>query len=134
MAQLFHAPALKMDHFFHTSHPGICPGNGYHGIIDIISLNIGLCIPVDQRLCFVHCPIPALSVRNMAPLFRRKTAVHARRHMSRHHRRLYGNRPAAAERIHQDAVSPPGRQHDQRRRQILRNGSFCRQLPVAAFM
>ena len=134
MAQLLHTSALKMDQFLHPGQSGVGSGNGHHLIINVIALNIGFRRQVDQRLRFVHSPIPVLSVHNMSPVLRRKTAVHARCHMGRHHGRLYGNRPAAAERIHQDAVSPPGRQHDQRRRQILRYGRFGRQFPVAALV
>ena len=70
----------------------------------------------------------------MRPVLRCKTTVPAGSHVGCHHCCLYGERSASAKRIHQDPAGIPGGQQDQRRCQILRNGSLRRKLPVTSLV
>src|SRR5699024_12309547 len=63
--------------------------------------------------------IPQFFRNQVGPLFCSERPVHPRRDICSHHRCFYRKRSAPAEWIHQDPVSPPWRQHDQRGRQSL---------------
>ena len=123
-----------MDQLVHSSQLGVFPGNGNHGIINIVALDIGFDLQIHHFPRLVHGIIPIPLSHHRGPFLGGKAAVHAGRHGRRHHGRLNGKSAASAEGIHQNPVPSPGGEHNQRGRQVLRNGSLGRQLPVAPFM
>ena len=123
-----------MDQMIHACKLCVFPCNINHFSINIVALNIRLYIQIDQILCFVRRTIPAFPIDKMSPLFCGELPVHAGRHIRRHHRCFDRDRAASAERVYQNPIRFPGRQHNQRRCKILRDRSLRRQLAIASFM
>ena len=112
----------------------ICPGCFRHFRIYIITLNVRFHIHVYLVLCLFPGISPDIGRHNIQPLFSCKPSLISGRNISRHKSRLNGKCSAAAERINQYPVIPPGRKHDQRCRKVFRNGCLGGKLPVAPLM
>ena len=131
MVKVLHLSLLKMDHMIYTGHLCICAGCLKRFRIDIIALDIGTDIQLRQVHCFLSGVPPERSGYQGLPFLGQEGTVHARSDIGCHHGGFNRKGSAAAEGIHQNPVSLPWCQTDQRCRKGLRDGSLHRHLPVA---
>ena len=134
MAQVADGSLLEMDQLIHSRCLRVRSRRTDDITVDIISLNIRLDGEVHEIVRLVHGVIPAFSGDQVLPVLGQELTIHSRCHICRDHCRLDGEGAASAERVHEDPVALPRGQHDESRRQRLRDRCFTRQCAVAALM
>ena len=134
MVEFRYRALLKMNQVIHAGAFCILPGCLYDVPVNIIALYVDLHIRVDHLLGFLYALVPQLAVNQVRPLLRRELTVHSGRNTGSNHRRLYRERTAAAERIHQNPIRSPRCQQQQGSCQRLGQRCLARQGAVSALM
>ena len=134
MAEPTHRTLLEMDQFVHACCLRVRSRCTDDVPVNVVALDIRLDRKIHKIVRLVHRIIPAFSRDQMFPVLGEEFPVHARRHIRCDHRRLDREGSASAERIHEDPVALPRSQHDECRRQRLRDRRLTCQGPVTALM
>ena len=134
MTQLTHLAFLKMDHIRHTRALCVLACRLHHFSVNIITLDVNRNTGIYHLFRFLYGLIPQLPVDQICPLLGNKFAVHSRRDIRRHHRRLDRKRSTSAERINKNPVGFPRGQHKQSRRQRLCERCLTRHRTVSSFV
>ena len=88
MAKLRDIPLLEMNQLADARLLRIDFRAAYHAAVNVKALEVGLGMRNQKFLCLIEAAVPDLLRNQVLPGLTQKFAVHAGRHIGRHHRRL----------------------------------------------